>query len=357
MLPFSLLISGNIIAEIKNEMKKAGADAFPVIMLEGKPGCGKTSIAKATLFYKEGNLNFTDSRREIKKRFQQHSDRMILIDDFPDNKSHTLREKNMSILEESVRESYRGEGPVMLVTIETGAVSRLTKSCKERMLFVSGEMVLADKEKQDILYYLQENPDELRKTLEKFHTWYGVHDKNFEFMQKLRAFREENSHMDFRSASLLFQYKSAMNLFLDFLKMQFGVDISEKFVTDNIMALWKSQKVRNMDEGGAVKMLFEQMIGKNILDIYEPEAWNLCEHYCKDNCPANGGICQSMDEECYYLKEGYFYDPEQLMLVNQKSAVLVRYPEKICGFPQYGCKKPFLIADAESITEIGRAHV
>ena len=43
-----------------------------------------------------------------------------------------------------------------------------------------------------------------------------------------------------------------------------------------------------------------------------------------------------MDEECYYLKEGYFYDPEQLMLVNQKSAVLVRYPEKICGFPQYG---------------------
>ena len=138
MLPFSLLISGNIIAEIKNEMKKAGADAFPVIMLEGKSGCGKTSIAKATLFYKEGNLNFTDSRREIKKRFQQHSDRMILIDDFPDNKSHTLREKNMSILEESVRESYRGEGPVMLVTIETGAVSRLTKSCKERMLFVSG---------------------------------------------------------------------------------------------------------------------------------------------------------------------------------------------------------------------------
>lgn len=60
-----------------------------------------------------------------------------------------------------------------------------------------------------------------------------------------------------------------------------------------------------------------------------------------------------MDSECYYLREGHYYIPDELVMMDyMHSGLLIRFPEKICGLPKYSCKKPFLIVESETLTAI-----
>lgn len=346
-LPFSLVLHGNLLAEMKPDLMKAGFRDYPVIALTGPPGTGKTSVARACI---TGNVKmylFTDSVSKVKKELANRQNEFVFIDDLADFSSYCSREKAGKFLDEIVRSSYSGIFPVLVITVEKSVLARITASCRSRLLEISTNDLLKDEINRKLLEYLTENKELIDKVFSEFSKWYANSKEKYNFVEEIKNYRKNHFDKDPRSVSLLFAYHITMSIFNDYLREQYKQTIMD--IGKNMNILWKEREITSWTQDKIVLKLFNLLIEDHAFQVIRPEVKWICERHCAGKCFEEKEYCY-MKEGCCMSEYGNYYDPYDLYLGTEaNSALLIMNPENIRQYPDYGIRKPLLIVRADKL--------
>lgn len=339
--PFSFALAGNLMAVLKRQLMEEGIRDFPVIALTGAPGSGKTSVARACMAGKEKEFLFTDRVSAVKKELAkpQMQDQYILLDDCADFASPSARQKASSFLDEIVRGSYNGSLPLVVITVEENALSRITQSCRMRLLEVPVGDVLKDDRLTAILNYLQQNRMKLSGLFEEFREWYRKNCSQYHYAAFLNGFREKYQGRDARSISLFSLYSVSARIFGDFMKTASHIELSMSRIEENYLSVWERRECSTMSRKDLVKRLFQALIDDGAFQPTAPDPKSLCTVFCAGKCRNVGWRGELCCEDCDFYpepSEGRFYDPRDLLLGDGTgAAVLIECGKYIYQYPAY----------------------
>lgn len=344
--PFTLALLSNTLAVIKPDLMKNGFRDFPVLTLTGKPGSGKTTIARACTPSHIKEYSFTDKVSAVKKELLNITDTYVLLDDFAAFVSHAAREKAYTFLDEVARLSYSGNMPLLIITAEEQALARITGSCKERLLELQVNDVLNDKDLKNILDYLMNKKYLLDKIFSEFAQWYEKNKENYNYKNLLRVFREKNTGKNPRSISLFFAYYTSMIIFCDFAENIYHVTVSKNKIEKTYMKAWEKRTTSTLSREALVQKLFQSLITDQAFSPIKPKEKQICESICYGKCyyskefPVDG--CSA---NCSEIMKGFYYDPRDLILQTESSSViLIENAEYLYGYPKYcNTNTPFMI--------------
>lgn len=335
--PFSLAILHNTLAVIKPDLMAISFRDFPVLALTGKPGSGKTTIARVCSAENTKEYSFTDKPSSVKKELAGLSDGYVLLDDLADYGSSYSKQKAQTFLDEIVRSSYSGKLPLVMITAEDQALTRMILSCRERLLEISVNGILDNEEIISILDYLMRNKYILNKIITGLSEWYKSNGSRYNYADMLRIFREEHKEQKPRSISIFFAYHASMHVFCDYVNEVYQVTISKKKIKDSYMKAWKKRTFNTIDRTQLVQELFQALISHNAFSPIKPKL-SECKTFCSGCCPDynNKGRDFCDPEYCNSYSKGYYYDPRDLILDNDSNTViLIENPQYLYYYPKY----------------------
>lgn len=335
--PFSLVISSNVLSIMKPVLMKNGFRDFPVLTLTGKPGSGKTTIARTCTGSDTKEYSFTDKVSTVKKELLNMPDGCVLLDDLAAFASQTTKQKAYAFLDEVVRLSYNGFMPVMIITVEQQALAQITPSCRERLLEVSVNDCFKEDKFVDILNYLMDHEDKLDKIILEFTEWYKNNNQRYDYKASLKNVRSNYQGKNPRSISMFFTYFISMCVFCAFAKEIYHVSISQEKIINIFTKLWKKRINSILCREDLMQKMFQTLISDNAFSPIKPVEKELCEALCSGICSfyseLQDGYCP---QECPEEPAGYYYDPRDLFLDKlPASAILIEKPKFLYKYPMY----------------------
>ena len=353
-VPFSFVLAGNITKFLKEALLGEGIQDFPVLALTGPPGSGKTSVARAGMSGKISEYMFTDKVSYVRNQLAkpEMQDEYVLLDDCADFASQAARQKAATYLDEVVRGSYTGTGPLIIITVEEKALERITQSCRMRMIEVPVGDVLENPILNGNLSDLQQNKEMLHKLFGEFGKWYENNSGRYHYQEWLKKFRERHQGKDSRSISLFFIYFVSLAVFNNFMKEIYRVEISLEKIEENYLEIWEKRINSTLSRRELVRKLFQQLLEDEAFKPIAPQPQNICTGLCE-------GMCQNVYdngeldcEECYMTahKRGYYYSPRDLLLESDEaSSVLIEAGKYIYQYPSYcdGDSPLLIVRDGE----------
>lgn len=347
----SVALSGNIIAMVRHDLKECGFRSFPIITLLGKPGTGKTSLAKACLRADAKSLIFGDDMRCVKKELEADGQEYYLLDDLANFESYQGYQKGMLFLDRFVRRCYSGDGRYFMITAEERAIERMPEesSCKSRLLLVGMDDFMKTADNILLMNWLVENREEMEAFWKAFTIWYQSEERIELLKNFLHEYRRKSYLQDFRTRDLIFCYWVSCQLISLWLKEN-GEEIDQKQLKKNCDCLVATRK--NKTES-CVQQLIKQVFLKNHLDIYMPVPREICNEWSSGRCNYERG-CHGYLSECEVYNPRVYYNPFELLLeTDERFAVLITEPSKVFQFPPFGEVEPLLIVrDTTLITLI-----
>lgn len=336
--PFALAILDNTLTVIKPDLMAISFRDFPVLALTGKPGSGKTTIARACLTGNTKEYSFTDRVSAVKKELMNISDGYILLDDFADFVSHAAKERAYTFLDEIVRSSYSGILPLVIITVEERALTHITPSCRERLLEIPVNDVLKKDDLTAILDYLIHKKDKLDEIFTGLAEWYKNNCSRYNYADMLRVFREKHKGNNPRSISMFFAYYASMHVFCDYVSEMYQVTISKDKIERNNMRAWEKRTIITLNRAELAQKMFQALISDKAFSPVKPVETELCASLCD-------GFCSYYDKaqyehccpaECMEPAAGYYYDPRDLILEKDPlSAILIEKASFFYQYPDY----------------------
>ena len=343
-LPFA----GNVVAIVKEYMVEEGIVEFPIIVLEGKSECGKSTLARAAVIPRMENLDckketvfiVTDVKvANLKKELLQRKNDYVVLDDFALFGDSDLRRKSARFLDEIARPSFAGVSSLMLLTVETGALKRITESLHSRVIILSMNNWKQFVDNERILEDLKTMRMDISLLLKEFSEW--SKGKDFNIMLKRQQFlKEYKGNQGERSIGIFFAYDFAMSVFSEFLLERYRATFSLETFRDSYKKIWKKRNEKYYSNNELINFLFERLINEDKFECEVLREKQLCSNYCNGSCKTRnfqecmGNIdCCDNFEDCGTMES--FYDPHDLILDDgEYSALVVKNIDRICGFPK-----------------------
>lgn len=367
-----LVFAGNMLAIMKEYMVEEEIDEFPIMILEGRPGCGKTTIAKSVVFprceksqiceksNKKSNVFITTDIvvHALKKEFRKRESDYIVLDDFAIFTDSDIRRKTDKILNEIVRPSFAGTAPLFVLTVETGALKKITDSLHSRVITLSMNAWKQFPDNEKLLDDLRNIRWEISELLKEFAEW--TMGKEFNIRLRKRYFVNiYKGKEDERSIGIFFAYEFAMNIFWEFLVERYKISFSMEEFRNSYRKVWKKRSEKCYSDLELVKYLFKKLIEENAFECQIPREKQLCCDYCMGICSVeNIKLCSGNSEYCNGVfiesKNGSFYDPYELVLEDgENSALVITNAGRICGFPKYKrVQIPLLIIERNNLLNL-----
>lgn len=360
----------NLIKSMKGFFVKQRHRTYPVCVLIGEPGSGKTTVAEATVIYGEENLEEPDERfffittdytpSKLQKICKNRMYDLLIIDDFADFKGYGSRSKVKDHLDGVVRPSFAGNSAMLVLTVETPVIKMLTESLKTRMVIINADRWKALPESRQLIVDMMRVRPVLNDLLVEFENWAEALNTNL-LGKKMDFYQNKQVWMEERSMDIFFTYDFAAEQFAAFLEEKYNMKFSLTAFRNNYMEIWRRRELQNYPDKKVVKLLFSGLIQDGAFDCKVPMAKPLCGHYCEGNCDSDMLFsCRGDAYECCYdydvkaFVDGNHYDPFELVLGwDYNSAVLVIDPSKLEGMPEYwDIRTPILIVESGNFTKM-----
>ena len=358
----------NLIKSMKGFFIKQRHRTYPVCVLIGEPGSGKTTVAEATVIYGEENLEKSDERfffittdytpSKLQKICKNRMYDLLIIDDFADFKGYGSRSKVKDHLDGVVRPSFAGNSAMLVLTVETPVIKQLTESLKTRMVITNADKWKEMPGSRQLLVDMMRVRPVLNDLFVEFEKWAEMQNTNL-LGKKMDFYQNKQEWMEERSMDIFFTYDFAAEQFSRFLGEKYNIAFSLMAFRNNYMEIWRKRELQNYPDKKFVKMLFSKLLQEGVFDCKAPMAKPLCGHYCEGNCNSDLLFsCRGDGDECCYdydvkaFVDGNYYDPFELILGwRYNSAVLVINPAMLYGMPDYlNVNTPILIVESNNFT-------
>lgn len=342
------LLCQHVIRIFKAGLLKKGVKAFPVLIIRGKPGTGKTPIAYAVCI-KDNRVTFDMSKKRFTETIQENQIEVIVIDDRAKLETTTGNQHQARMFDLAARLGYSGEGALLIMTAEEKALSNVADSAFMRCIFIDIGEGLSDTQLSSLVTFLQES-DILVDFIAETESY--LVDNPFDMNKHIKDFRDSHpgpSGAFAKMRDMVALIDGAIRIVSEWFDNIGLGKIDDQIIDGMINGLLEKSASKQMSGEEVLNSIIEHMIFNDFIKPKTCRIGNYCSYFVHNGCQEAMCDMENYDGGCNkILKRVDAYNPNDLILrpAEEKNAILIEYPKLFHYFNHPYSTPPFLIMNS-----------